>query len=375
VEELKQLIAADLEVIDFRSKIRYYVNTPAAAKRRIFSSIHFEPSNQDEKDDFVDLLMDELILRGVSPVGELEDLREQLRNELILEYKLCQYLKKLQHCSTLEQCLIILLHKIPCILHCENRVGLKLLSMLLREGFANAQKGLLFGHIRSENDRILTYSMNIERILNTVILGDDDGPAQWVLPYDAENKTVGVICLDNNRICKILQEYELLINSSVYDRERLTKYRNCIQDYRSAMGILREKREFIDKKIKEFQFLIDSWFQNWNLLWSIEGCTNFTHLLSSGHMTEFMYKWRNLYRFSQQGWEKFNHIFSTFYFRRTNHGGKRYDHSRKSKLVPVGRWLQRCLLWMIGYGDQIIRGEEINIMNDLRLQDESSDDD
>ena len=50
--------------------------------------------------------------------------------------------------------------------------------MLLRERFANAQKGLLFGHIRSENDRILTYSMNIERILNTVILGDDDGPAQ-----------------------------------------------------------------------------------------------------------------------------------------------------------------------------------------------------
>jgi hypothetical protein len=116
---LKQLIAADLEVIECRSKIRYYVNTPAAVKRRNFSSIHFEPSNQDEKDDFVDSLMDELILCGVSPVGELEDHRERLRNELILEYKLCQNLKKLQHCSTLEQCLIILLHKIPCILHCK----------------------------------------------------------------------------------------------------------------------------------------------------------------------------------------------------------------------------------------------------------------
>jgi hypothetical protein len=280
--------------------------------------------------------MDELILYGVSPVGELEDLRERLRNELILEYKLCQNLKKLQHCSTLEQCLIILLHNIPCILHCKNQVGLKLLSMLLRERFANAQKGLLFGHIRSENDRILTYSMNIECILNTVILGDDDGPAQWVLPYAAENKTVGVTLMDNNRIRKILQEYELLINSSVYDRERLTKYRNCIQDYRSVMGILSEKREFTDEKIKGIQFLIDSWFQNWNLLWSVDGCTNYLHLLSSGHMTEFVYKWRNLHRFPSRVGKNSTHVFSTFYFRRTNHRGKRYDHSVKSKLVPVG---------------------------------------
>jgi hypothetical protein len=179
--------------------------------------------------------------------------------------------------------------------------------------------------------------------------------------------------LDNNWIRKILQEFELLINSSVYDRECLTKYRNCIQDYRSAMGILREKHEFTDEKIKEFQFLIDSWFQNWNLLWSIEGCTNYTHLLllSSGHMTDFMYKWRNLYRFSLSGLGKIQPHF----FHLLLSADKSCDHSVKSKLVPVGRWLQRRLLWMIGYGDQIICGDQINIMNDLRLQDESSDDD
>lgn len=60
---------------------------------------------------------------------------------------------------------------------------------------------------------------------------------------------------------------------------------------------------------------VDKWFQLFNQLWSIEGCTNYMHMLSSGHMTEFMHKQRNLYRFSQQGWEKFNYIiFSTYYF-------------------------------------------------------------
>jgi hypothetical protein len=55
-----------------------------------------------------------------------------------------QHWKKLQHCSKLEASIILLLHKIPCILHGENRVGLKLLTMLLREGFSNDQRGLLF---------------------------------------------------------------------------------------------------------------------------------------------------------------------------------------------------------------------------------------
>jgi hypothetical protein len=73
--------------------------------------------------------------------------------------------------------------------------------------------------------------------------------------------------------------------------------------------------------------------------------------------------------------EKFNHIFSTFYFWWKNHGGNRYDHFVKSKLITVGQWLQCHLLWMIGFGDQIICWEQINLMNDLRLQDENSDDD
>jgi hypothetical protein len=132
VEELKNLIRGDLEVKEHRSNIRYYVNTPKEACARLSRSIHFQPSNQDEKDDFLDLLMDKLIVRGRSPVGEVEDLQVRLLAELELEWKLCQHLKKLEQCTRLEQALIVLLHKIPCILHCENRVGLKLLSMRLR---------------------------------------------------------------------------------------------------------------------------------------------------------------------------------------------------------------------------------------------------
>jgi hypothetical protein len=146
---------------------------------------------------YIDLLMDELLLSRINPVGNLESLRECLLHEIELEHKLQQHLKKLQHCSKLEQCLILQLHKIPCILHLENHVGLKLLKMLLKEGFDNVKEGHYLGHIRSQTERIMTYIKQIEAIFNNTIFGDDDGPAQWALSYH-NTKNVAIICLDNN---------------------------------------------------------------------------------------------------------------------------------------------------------------------------------
>ncbi len=54
--------------------------------KRLPKCIKIEPSNQNEKDEFIELLMDELILRGLSPVRELEDLCARLQTELITEH-------------------------------------------------------------------------------------------------------------------------------------------------------------------------------------------------------------------------------------------------------------------------------------------------
>ena len=62
-----------------------------------------------------------------------------------------------------------------------------------------------------------------------------------------------------------------------------------------------------------------------------------------------------MYHFSQQGWKNFNHMFSTVYFRWTNHGCKRHAGIVKSKLLGIGQWLQRRLLWMTGIADQVLR--------------------
>jgi hypothetical protein len=60
--------------------------------------------------------------------------------------------------------------------------------MLLQEGFANAQQGKISATKCSEKERIISYAQDIEHILYNIILGDDDGPAQWALPYDQDKK-------------------------------------------------------------------------------------------------------------------------------------------------------------------------------------------
>jgi hypothetical protein len=76
---------------------------------------------------------------------------------------------------------------------------------------------------------------------------------------------------------------------------------------------------------------------------SREGCTNYTHMLGSGHVADMLFHHRNLYVFSNQGWEALNMLVKQVYFRRTARGGGRQASSR---LLPIARWLQRRLVFM-----------------------------
>jgi len=95
--------------------------------------------------------------------------------------------------------------------------------MLLHKGFSNVLNGTLFAHIRGDNKCIIAYAQEIKRILNNYILGDEDGPAWWVLPMDKDKKTAGVICLDNNQIIKILNQFETLVAASITDEALVIK--------------------------------------------------------------------------------------------------------------------------------------------------------
>ncbi len=130
--------------------------------------------------------------------------------------------------------------------------------MLLIEGFSNAQQGKIMCHFRSEMDRIKAFAEAVQEIFNKTILGDEDGPAQWTLPMDDNGKNVGIICLENNRIWKVIDSFEVLVTVAVNDPARSMKYNYCIPHYRSDMELLRQRSEYSDEEIKSYQAHIDN---------------------------------------------------------------------------------------------------------------------
>jgi hypothetical protein len=119
---------------------------------------------------------------------------------------------------------------------------------------------------------------------------------------------------------------------------------------------LRCKDQFTPDMVIEFQKDIDAFFQIWVSLHGGEGVTNYIHLLATGHVSAYLFHWKNLYRHSQQGWEAFNSLLKTFFFRRTQRGGSvNGGKGGKSRLAPIGKWLQRRIVWLCGHdGDAII---------------------
>ena len=45
----------------------------------------------------------------------------------------------------------------------------------------------------------------------------------------------------------------------------------------------------------------------------VELITNYMHLLGAGHVEYFLTKYRNLYRYNQQGWESLNNKITTIF--------------------------------------------------------------
>jgi hypothetical protein len=174
-------------------------------------------------------------------------------------------------------------------------------------------------------------------------------------PYDAKKKELGPITMDNVRTRRVVDGFDIIIDLCVIDEDRKSWWSVALNNYRIAMVLLRKRDDFTNPEIASYQHHADLFFQAWIRLWQKEGITNYIHMIGSGHISDYLFKWKNLYRFSQQGWEAMNSLIKTFFFRRTNHGCGARGLSKKSRLIPIGRWLQRRLIFLTRIDETTIR--------------------
>ncbi len=93
----------------------------------------------------------------------------------------------------------------------------------------------------------------------------------------------------------------------------------------------------------------DNWFDYCIKLGGRNGLSNYVHIVGSGHLAFYLREWKNLYKYSQQGWESFNSIIKSVYFCRTQHGGN--DGKKEGPTscdAPIACWLQRKLFFLSG---------------------------
>ena len=358
VAELISTLNGALEEVQAESKMAHHdveVEDPLPSSTADSASIHYMPMNARQRQSFSRLLSNELMLRGLDISGSMELRRENLRQSLQREATVSRLGKEIAHGEVKEGAYFLLMHTLPCVLHMENRNGIKLLTMVLIEGLSNAKKKSLYPNVNAEGTRVAQFVSDVEHLINTSILGSKDDPCQWICPFDPKKKEMGPITMDNVRTRRLVDSLDMLVDFCVTDESRASLWITALNNYRTAMILLRKRDDFTNTEIATYQNHADKFFQAWVHLWQIEGITNYIHMIGSGHIADYLYKWKNLYRYSQQGWEAMNSLIKTFFFRRTSHGGGVRGDSKKSRLIPIARWLQRRLVFLCRITESSIR--------------------
>jgi hypothetical protein len=171
MDDYFQKVGATLHNVLKQSKIKYKPN--AIDKHCDVYNIDFVASGNDYMAAlffFSSLVMEELKLHNMPLTGSLEERREALKCQLLVE-EMLQLIKPAIDQSELGKAAALMLIKqaIPCIMHLENRVGEKILTVLLSIGLDLYQR-------RRVASSIQNYIKEVERIASRVILGTEWRP-------------------------------------------------------------------------------------------------------------------------------------------------------------------------------------------------------
>ena len=102
------------------------------------------------------------------------------------------------------QAMIMIEQAVPCILHCENRCGEKLLKMLLIEGYDRRDPD---SHAQEE------MVAEFEEHVNTRIFGSENARSNWRINHSRDKdfrKVVGKQTLTNMHTRKLIDNFEHL---------------------------------------------------------------------------------------------------------------------------------------------------------------------
>jgi hypothetical protein len=305
-------------------------------------NIDFTPNDIRQKALFQRKVKHNLQLLGQKSDDSYEECVKRLRESLIYLEKKKEYIKT-RDAALYPDALIMIHEAIPCILHAENRMGEAILKRALIEGFNQ-------NSVKKEQKLWLS---RFEDMANVHILGKQETKSNWQLATNRSTDgtiTIADQTMTNTNTRLFMDKFDQVADMCFSDLDIRLKWCDAISKYRQVVQKMRQKDDFLDEDILMFDELCTDFYDAWLLIAKgRDGITNYIHMVGAGHFTYYLQRYRNLNRYSQQGWESLNSLLKTFFFQRTQrggHGGK--DGERNSKLKPIGLWLLRKLFWLSG---------------------------
>ncbi len=70
--------------------------------------------------------------------------------------------------------------------------------------------------------------------MNKSVIGTDFNPGQWDCPKDKAKNEVGIICLDNNHIWKVIKSFDLFVDLCIVNESDKLQWKTSINHYRKA---------------------------------------------------------------------------------------------------------------------------------------------
>ena len=161
---------------------------PSDNSRNYPESLHFLPGVQEEVRLYLQFLLKELKIRGMvnfDRLSSVELLREELKRQVIIERRVTKLFLSQERDLLQDQGIFCLIDAVPCLLHAENRVMLKIYKLLLVEWMDNAKAGLIYPTLPSKRRRYDRFITTFEKGVKGKILGTEEvgNSATWIIPY------------------------------------------------------------------------------------------------------------------------------------------------------------------------------------------------
>lgn len=282
--------------------------------------------------------------------AQLEQLRDILRGQLLLRYKIERYKNALHchHVATLNRAVVGPDQTACCVLHFHQRTIEKIVSELLTRGLNECNGPAEIDLFLDEVSRVVN-----RQIFRRPDLHEEDNSG-WKVPMKPDGKQIADITMDDPT-CKLFDSgmdylIDVCLGSHRFGNQYVTDWKECMNGYRLVRAMITSRKTFEYDDVCAFVVTADSFMERYVALTGRDGMTNYFHMLRDGHVAYYLLRYRNLYRLSQQGWENVNSVMKRSFHRGTQRGGCR----RKGKLKPVFFRIVRAAMWRMGHMEGLL---------------------